>query len=151
MPGEPRRGRQVIATLQAAGWAGTCRAFTESGQRGRKTCGLNSSFAVKATSPPLPAPETPVLPQAPFTGHGAERRENYAEIMVLIMGWQAVAKCLQHLQMSRRGMHIPHARECSDNSSVPRPPSNPLEMQLEFHVSFPLYYIPHSSFNPRKF
>lgn len=87
-----------------------------------QTCGLNFSFATKATSSLLPVPETPVLPRALFKGHVAERRGNYAEIMMLIMGWQTVAKCHQHLQMSRNGVRIPHARECSKNSSVPRHP-----------------------------
>ena len=50
-------------------------------------------------SPLLLVSATAVLPRAPFTGRVAERRENYPEIMVLIMGQQVAAKRKRRLQM----------------------------------------------------
>lgn len=68
-----------------------------------ETHGLNFSFAINATSPLLVVPETSVLSWAPFTGRIDERRENYAEIMVLIMGRQVAAELSRwRLQMSSR-------------------------------------------------
>lgn len=97
-----RKGRQIIATLQAAGWEGTRSGSRTITPHECETRGLNFSFAIKATSPILVVSETPVLLRAPFTGHIAERRENYAEIMVLIMGQQVAEKLSQSLHTRRR-------------------------------------------------
>lgn len=60
-----RKGRQIIATLQAAGVGR--RGDAQSRQHERETRGLNFSFAIKAMSPPLlVVSETPVLPRGFF-------------------------------------------------------------------------------------
>lgn len=71
-----------------------------------QTRGLNFSFAIKATAPLLIVLEIQLLLWVPFTGRDAERRENYPEIMVLIMGWQVAGRSSRRLQMRSRNSKL---------------------------------------------
>lgn len=154
-----RKGRQIIATLQAAGWEGTRSGSRTITPHECETRGLNFSFAIKATSPILVVSETPVLLRAPFTGHIAERRENYAEIMVLIMGQQVAEKLSQSLHTRRREAWgcatrcaLSLGTLASPSSSAPRPTSTaaavaclfpePGHVSASWEVLFFLHFIP---------
>lgn len=89
-----RKGRQIIATPQAAGWEKTRSGGRTVTPRECETRGLNFSFAIKATSPFSQSQKHRSFFRA---GRIAERRENYAVIMALIMGQQVVEKLSQSL------------------------------------------------------